>query len=156
MASLFPAPACWETFNFHLKRHLQLPGFPLRGFMPQVPAQTCLACEMWWNHTPRQCSCKRFFISFIYVAWHWVIIIIKRSALGTYTRRPLDTSSTAVQADKNQANYIVVNFFKEKKINRPATVLTSDKSSTSNVHDLTVHLHGTNLKPSGFVLNLPP
>lgn len=34
--------------------------------------------------------------------------------LGTYTRRPLDTSSTAAQAAKNKANYIVVNFCQRK------------------------------------------
>lgn len=55
--------------------------------------------------------------------------------LGTYTRRPLDTSSTAAQADKNKANYIVVNFCQKKKKKRSncsPTVLISDKSSTLN------------------------
>ena len=59
-----PAPAFWETFN-SLETASPVAWVSLRGFMPRLPARTYLACEMWWNHTPRQCSCKRFFfISF--------------------------------------------------------------------------------------------
>lgn len=59
-----PSPACGKTSN-SVETASSVAWVFLRGFMPHVPARICFACEMWWNHKPRQCCCERFFfISF--------------------------------------------------------------------------------------------